>query len=511
MVEMKRQQNLGQSGVTSQGKDRLLVVRGNDRRRRERTVLDDEAAILIRDKLVTLREERAQLREEKFRVREQKICEVETKQAMSDDHMLMLKQANENLIITIVKAQTLTEQLQIAKAQLERAKSVAEKANLAKSEFLSRMSHELRTQLNAILGFAQLLEAGSPPPTNKQRGKLYPIITSGWHLLELINEILNLSAIESGKLPLSRESVSLSDVMCECQDMLKLQAHRTGIPLNFPPVDHRWFINADRTRVKQVLINLFSNAIKYNREHGSVEVDCKASKDRIRISIKDSGWGLPPEKLAQLFQPFNRLGQETGNVEGTGIGLVVTKQLVELMGGTIGVESTVGVGSEFWIELVRDKSPQLSARNTNAVELAPQVQENAAVRTLLCVEDNPYNLMLVDQIIQDHPHLRLLGACDGTIGIALARTSFPDVILMDINLPGMSGIDALKILREDPATAHIPVIAYSANAMPSDIEKALEAGFFRYITKPIKIQEFINTLDDALNFSKKGGGDNNQT
>jgi CheY-like chemotaxis protein len=366
------------------------------------------------------------------------------------------------------------------------------------------MSHDLRTPLNAILGFAQLLETCQPTLTNKQGGWLGQLIKAGWHLQTLINEILDLSAIESGKLPLSRESVSLKDVMCECQEMLEVVANRTGILINYSPVDHRWFIKADRIRVKQVLINLLSNAIKYNREHGSVEVVCTASKDRIRICIKDSGWGLPPEKLVQLFQPFNRLGQETGNEEGTGIGLVVAKQLVELMGGTIGVESTVGVGSTFWIELVRDTTPQLSARNTNAVELAPQVLENAAIRTLLCVEDNPNNMMLIDQIIEDHPHLRLLSACDATIGIALARTALPDVILMDINLSGLSGIDAVKILREDPATASIPVIAYSANAMPSDIEKALEAGFFRYITKPIKIQEFLNTIDDALNFSKKG-------
>jgi len=222
------------------------------------------------------------------------------------------------------------------------------------------------------------------------------------------------------------------------------------------------------------------------------------------IRIKDSGAGLPPEKLAQLFQPFNRLGQETGTEEGTGIGLMVTKQLVELMGGAIGVESTVGVGSEFWVDLVRDVMPQLAAEHVMAAELVPHAQGNAALRTLLYVEDNPANLMLVEQIIEGVPHVRMLSARDGNSGIALARAHLPEVILMDINLPGISGIQALKILREDPATAHIPVLAISANAMPRDIQKGLEAGFFRYLTKPIKISEFMQALDSALELAVAG-------
>ena len=395
--------------------------------------------------------------------------------------------------------------LQDKNAELENAKAVAEKANLAKSNFLSSMSHELRTPLNAILGFAQLLEVGSPPPTAAQIVRLHQIIKAGWYLLELINEILDLALIESGRLSLSREPVSLAEVMLECQAMIEPQAQKSGIHINFLQFANTWFANADRTRVKQVLINLLSNAIKYNREHGTVEVKCTASTPgRIRISIKDSGAGLPPEKLVQLFQPFNRLGQEAGTEEGTGIGLVVTKQLVELMGGTIGVESTVGVGSEFWIELIRDVTPQLAAGNTMPAERAPQAQGNAALRTLLYVEDNPANLMLVEQIIEDHPHIRMLSARDGNLGIALARAHLPDVILMDINLPGISGIEALKILREDPATTHIPVVALSANAMLRDIEKALEAGFFGYLTKPIKVHELMKALDDALKVSEKG-------
>jgi PAS domain S-box-containing protein len=405
----------------------------------------------------------------------------------------------------ITERKRLDQVLQDKNSELESARLVAEKANLAKSEFLSSMSHELRTPLNAILGFAQLLEAGSPPPTAAQIVRLHQIIKAGWYLLELINQILDLAVIESGKLSLSREPVSLIDVMRECQAMIEPQAQQRNIHINFLPFDNTWFANADRTRVKQVLINLLTNAIKYNREHGTVEVKCTAStSERIRISIKDSGAGLPPEKLAQLFQPFNRLGQEAGTEEGTGIGLVVTKQLVELMGGSIGVESTVGAGSEFWVELIQDVTPQLSAGNTMAAELAPQVQGSAALRTLLYVEDNPANLMLVKQIIEGHPHMRMLSASDGNLGMALARAHLPDVILMDINLPGISGFQVLKILREDPETARIPVLAISANAMPRDIAKGLGAGFFRYLTKPIKVHEFMEALDRALELAETG-------
>ncbi|MDP3126853.1 MAG: ATP-binding protein [Thiobacillus sp.] len=469
-------------------------------------VIDDKAAVRNRETVATAREDAVDLRENAVDVREgsatsreRDIRAAETTQAASDEHMSMLQQANARLIISTIEAHKLSEQVEIAKAQLEGAKAVAEKANLAKSNFLSSMSHELRTPLNAILGFAQLLQAGAPPPTATQTERLNQITKAGWYLLDLINEILDLAVIESGKLSLSLESLSLSDVLLECQAMIGPQAQQCGIHISFAKVDPTWFAHADHTRVKQVLINLLSNAIKYNREQGTVEVACAAiSPERVRIRIKDSGAGLSPEKLAQLFQPFNRLGQETGAEEGTGIGLVVTKQLVELMGGTIGVQSTVGVGSEFWIELTRDVMPCLSPEQTMAAELVPQAQEDAALRTLLYVEDNPANLMLVEQIIEGLPHVRMLSARDATLGIALARAHQPEVILMDINLPGLSGTQALKILREDPATAHIPVLAISANAMPRDIEKGLEAGFFRYLTKPIRINEFMQALNMAL-------------
>ena len=388
--------------------------------------------------------------------------------------------------------------------ELNRAMAVAERANLAKSDFLSSMSHELRTPLSAILGFAQLMESGSPPPTVSQKRSIDQILKAGWYLLELINEILDLTLIESGKLSLSLESISLSEVMRECQTMIEPQAQKRGIGVTFPELEVRYFVKADRTRAKQVLINLLSNAIKYNKAGGTVAVDCIASTPgRIRICVRDSGAGLPPEKLAQLFQPFNRLGQEANFEEGTGIGLVVARRLIEWMGGAIGVESTVGKGSVFWIEMNLAAEPRPVAAPAVPVEVVQvHVEADAQLHTLLYVEDNPANLMLVEDLIARRPDIRLLSARDGNRGVEIARAALPDVILMDINLPGISGIRALKILAGDPATAHIPVVALSANAMPRDIEKGLDAGFFRYLTKPIKVNEFMDTVDLALSIAK---------
>jgi PAS domain S-box-containing protein len=395
--------------------------------------------------------------------------------------------------------------LQETNVELESAKSTAEKANLAKSDFLSSMSHELRSPLNAILGFAQLLESTSPLPTASQKENIAQILQAGWHLLKLINEVLDLAVVESGKMSLSPESVSLAEVISECQAMMEPQAKQRGISMTFPQLDIPYYVHADRTRVKQVLINLLSNAIKYNREQGTVEVKCTTtSPERIRISVKDTGAGLPPEKLTQLFQPFNRLGQESRAGEGTGIGLVMSKRVVELMEGAIGVESTVGVGSVFWIELLLTTAPTFlvaSPESTTAIQA--RIPTAARLRTLLYVEDNPANLTLVEQLIARRSDIRLLTAVNGTLGIEIARASQPEVILMDINLPGISGIEALKILREDPATAHIPVVALSANAMQRDIKKGMEAGFFYYLTKPIKVNEFMDALDGALEFAEK--------
>ncbi len=397
------------------------------------------------------------------------------------------------------------EKLQQTNVELEITKSTAEKANLAKSDFLSSMSHELRSPLNAILGFAQLLESASPAPTVSQTKSIAQILQAGWYLLKLINEILDLSVIESGQVSLSRELVSMSDLMSECQTMMGPQAEKRGIHLTFPQFDSTLYISADMTRMKQIVINLLSNAIKYNKEGGTVVVECNVTApERVRISVRDTGAGLAPEKLAQLFQPFNRLGQEAGGVTGTGIGLVVTKRLAELMGGVIGVESTVGVGSVFWCDMESAEAPQaIVESHRGGTMIEPKALTDSPRRTVLYVEDNPANMNLIEELIARHPDIRLITAINAALGIELARTTLPQVILMDINLPGISGIKALKILCEDPATAHIPVIALSANAMPRDIAKGLEAGFFSYLTKPIKVKEFMDSLNAALEHAEK--------
>ena len=388
--------------------------------------------------------------------------------------------------------------------ELEAARALAEKANLAKSDFLSSMSHELRSPLNAILGFAQLMESESPAPSSSQQESIGQILRAGWHLLKLINEILDLTKIESRQIPLSKEPVLLGEILMECQGMFEPQAQQRGIVMRFPKHDAALYVLADHTRLKQVFINLLTNAIKYNTLQGTVEVNCtQEAHRRIRVSIRDTGIGLRPDQQAQLFQAFNRLGQEAGGVEGTGIGLVVAKQLVELMGGTIGVQSTVGAGSVFWFELDAVDAPVLAMDRNHVALSLPLVSRPTTERTLLYVEDNPANMKLVQKIIERHPELRLLMASNGLAGIELARSALPDVILLDINLPGINGFETLKLLREDALTAHIPALAISANAMASDVKKGQEAGFMRYLTKPIKVDEFMLALNVALEFSER--------
>ncbi len=388
-----------------------------------------------------------------------------------------------------------------AELMLRKAIDAAEKADRAKSEFLSSMSHELRTPLNAILGFAQLMESGIPAPTATQQRNLEQILKGGWYLLTLINEILDLALIEAGKVTLVTEPTLLADVMLDCRTMIDPQAQQRGIRLIFPRFEKPWVVETDPIRLKQILINLLSNAIKYNAPGGTVTVECSQRPPHaLRISVRDTGAGLAPAQLAQLFQPFNRLGQEASAQEGTGIGLVVAKRLIELMGGTIGVDSAVGVGTVFWIELRLAAAPPLALAKIETAGPA-RALTGAPVRTVLHVEDNPANLELVEQLLARRTDLRLMNVANANLGIEFARAYQPAVILMDINLVGISGIAALKILRADSSTAHIPIIAVSANAMPGDIVQGLKAGFFNYLTKPIKFDTFLAALDEALAFS----------
>ena len=287
----------------------------------------------------------------------------------------------------VTERKRLDQALQEQNVELKRARAAAEKANLAKSDFLSSMSHELRSPLNAILGFAQLINSDSPPPTPSQTASIDQILHAGWYLLELINEILDLAQIESGRLALSLEPTSLAEVMFECQAMIEPQGQKRGIKMTFPQFDVPCFVDADRTRLKQVLINLLSNAIKYNQANGTVVVDADCAREhpeRVRVSVKDTGAGLPPDMLAQLFQPFNRLGQERSTEEGTGIGLVMSKRLVELMGGEIGVESTVGIGSVFWFELNSAAAPQLAVDRAEARGTIRRRRFSTARRCVRC-------------------------------------------------------------------------------------------------------------------------------
>ena len=398
-----------------------------------------------------------------------------------------------------------TLQLALANAELANAIDEARNANQAKSAFLSSMSHELRTPLNAILGFAQILTSESLPTTEVQKKEFAThILKSGRHLLTLINEILDLAKVESGTVSLSMEPVELDEILRECRTMVEPLAAARGVRVLFPEQAQAMLL-ADRTRLKQVLLNLLSNAIKYNRDAGAVVLDCtQASPERLRISVQDTGMGLRPDQVDALFQPFNRLGQEAGAQEGTGIGLVVTRRLVELMGGTISVTSSPGVGSVFSIELA--STAPLAAKVDPAARLAPPPAGPAggAPHLLLYVEDNPANLKLVEEIVRFRPDLRLLAAGDGPLGLSLARTHLPEIILMDLNLPGMSGLEVLRELRRDAATSAIPVIALTANAMAADVERGLEAGFFRYLTKPIDIDRFNEAIDGTLAYLQAG-------
>jgi signal transduction histidine kinase/ActR/RegA family two-component response regulator len=397
-----------------------------------------------------------------------------------------------------------TTQLERSNQDLVLATAAAEEANRAKSEFLSNMSHELRTPLNAIIGFGQLLSGPNARPVEGAKGREFVsyIVNAGQHLLTLINDILNLAQIEAGKLTLSVEPVALDEVLAECRIMMAPLSEKRDVRMLFPTSTGA-IVDADRTRLSQVLLNLLSNAVKYNREHGTVVVDvARTAPDRVRVVVQDTGLGMQRAQLESLFQPFNRLGQETGKQEGTGIGLVLTRHLVELMGGSLGVDSAPGVGSVFWVELraqalvdgaAKALPGAVDERESNAVEEARRTGT-----LVLYIEDNPASQLLVSSALAHRPDTRLLLASNGKEGLELARMKLPDVILMDNNMPVLSGSEAQALLKADPRTAGIPVIALTANAMPAAIARGLTAGFFSYLTKPVDIGELERALENAL-------------
>ena len=481
------------------------VIETGDYSRRARKLSDDEVAQLVDSFNKMLAE--IELRTHALERSNGELAREGEQRTEAQQEVMRLNQELE------VRVHERTVQLEMTNGELAMAMEEARSANYAKSAFLSSMSHELRTPLNAILGFAQILSSDRLPSTLEQKKEFAGhILKSGRHLLTLINEILDLAKVESGTVSLSLEPVGLDAILQECRDMIAPLASQRGIGMAFPdacPLN----VLADRTRLKQILLNLLSNALKYNREQGQVAIECAPhASGRVRISVRDTGVGLDAEQLALLFQPFNRLGQEGGTEEGSGIGLVVTKRLVELMDGSIGVTSAPGEGSTFWIELrVVDALPMPAAPALPRPDLAGALLDHSAPVTLLYVEDNPANLTLVEEIVRYCPQLQLLTATDGRLGVEMARTHLPQLILMDINLPHVNGTDALKLLRADPRTAHIPVIALTANAMPGDVERSMALGFYRYLTKPINLEEFTEAINSTLAYvaqqrRQKGAG-----
>ncbi len=392
----------------------------------------------------------------------------------------------------------LTEDMKMA-SELREARRAADAGSAAKSEFLSSMSHELRTPLNAVLGFAQLLQRDKKEPlSSRHQERVAQILKGGEHLLHLIDDILDLTRIEAGGVSISAEPMSVEDVLGEVHAALGPAADRAGVHVHVEPVAPGGLpmIHADRTRFAQILMNFASNAIKYNRRGGSVRLAARATASHVRVTVSDTGMGIPADKQDKLFQPFQRAGQETGPIEGTGIGLTIARRLAHLLGGEVGFESTPSVGSEFWVEMSALVAP-------NAGSVAPRPSSSPrpgqeARGLVLYVEDNPANVRFMVDLLADFDGVELLTAPTAEVGIELARTRTPDMIIMDINLPGMSGIEALAVLQGLEETKAIPVIALTAAASERDRERGEKAGFFRYLAKPIKVDELEAALQALL-------------
>lgn len=388
--------------------------------------------------------------------------------------------------------------LQLEQLIAERTTKLAD-ASRAKSEFLSRMSHELRTPLNAILGFGQLLEMDHL--TSEQHESVEQILKAGRHLLDLINEVLDIARIEAGRLTVSIESVSVKEVIQEGLDLVAPLAVARQIQLKVEATGFSdRFIFVDRQRLKQVLLNLLSNAVKYNRPGGAVTLSyAEVEGGRLRINVSDTGPGIPPDRLGQLFTPFERLGADQTGIEGTGLGLALSKRLVEAMRGTLGVDSTVGRGSTFWMEfpLSVEERPaeQLAAEGPRPAEVATAAR---GAFTVLYIEDNLSNLELIQRLLSRRPEIKLLSAMQGRLGLDLAREHRPDLILLDVHLPDVPGMEMIRLLREDPKTRHIAVVVVSADALSTQIKRMVDAGARAYLTKPLEVRKFLDVVDEVL-------------
>ncbi len=385
----------------------------------------------------------------------------------------------------------ITQRKQMEEARL--AKEASDEANRAKSEFVSRMSHELRTPLNAILGFSQILEMDGLPTQQAQSVQF--IYKAGQHLLTLINEVLDIARIEAGHLTLSPEPVSLDSLLAESLNLVAISAAKRSIHINLE-AGGGLYVMADNQRLKQVVLNLLSNSIKYNREGGTVTIRYERRPVGIvRLSVQDTGQGIQREELHKLFSPFERLSADQSEIEGTGLGLVLSKQLIHEMGGVIGVESQAGKGSTFWVELVETESPIAKAREkvTGArIRLEPIMD----VLTILYIEDNLSNMQLVTQIITRLSESKLIPAMKGRLGIELARQHHPDLIILDLHLPDMPGTQVLLELKANADTANIPVIMLSADANPKQIQRLIGMGARNYMTKPLDVLGFIRLIQE---------------
>ena len=404
----------------------------------------------------------------------------------------------ENLFVCLVRDNTAE---QVSRQALVEARDAAERANRAKSEFLSSMSHELRTPMNSILGFAQLLQTDPDSPLSEtQKESVDQIARAGWHLLQLINDVLDLAKVEAGKIEAILEDVDLDVVMAECLSLVTPLADKHAIELVDQATGTGLHVRADHTRLKQVVLNLVSNGIKYNRKNGSVAIEARRVDDWCEIAIVDTGVGLTTEQIDRIFEPFSRVSAHRDEIEGTGIGLTITRKLVALMGGAIGVESQPGAGSRFWVRIPLFQGlPGRASAPASAQSASPGRPAGGHQQTVLYVEDNPANLALVEYVLrQRRPHLRLLSAHTGELGISLAETQHPDLVILDISLPGMDGYQVLEVLRNTTATRDTPIFALSANAMQRDIEKGLQAGFDDYLTKPIDVTRLLGTIDSLL-------------